>query len=313
MKRGFKIGLLKQVDAQSKEDAEKRSIISRRNTSRFFTQIYQYIYGGKINFGKKGNLDIFLENGRKNFSPDIVESSGNGIVYTEVKSHSVRMNSPHCSITQLENYCYFFLNKLNSKRVPRVDYSIFRYGDWNTHGLQKLNSSQFVDKLSEVNKKLLILPLNLVFFLLTFSRHERRDQTNSESPLDFQDYFMPRGKILTRLQDGNCAISDLISSYGNLSELEKRFFRGLEDLALQDLQVDKTLSPRIQIEHRGKIYCVKPFPITKYFHNTKKYQKWLAHFSKNHERIMEDFGLRNLFEEKRIVYNPKPEEDEIPY
>ena len=314
MKRGFKPELLRRVKVKSKEGAEKRSVISRRNTSKFFTQLYQCIYGGKVNNGKSEDTKIILERGFRRFCPDILTSSEDELTFTEIKSFSVRRSSPVCSLNQLENYCYSLLNEFEKETIPRVTYAFFKYGDsWKTDKLHALTNPSLVRLLCQQKKDLMILPLNLIFLLLAFSRFEKMDQTTSDSPLTSQTYFRPRGRALTGLQKDNDAIKHLAEEYREIPVHKKHFLGDLNDLHLDTLECERTISQRVKINYSGGDYVVEPFPTTRYFQSRENYQKWLAHFSKNHGRMMESLGLRDIFEERRIIYNPRPEEDGIPY
>ncbi len=302
----FKPRLNKQVKRVDEETGRKRKDIAKKNTSKFFVQLYYLLYGGKVNKdGRKGNIDTILNKGlSRRLSPDIFNYSKNGINFLEIKTNSIKASSPFCSPRQIENYCFSLLNEFLEKGgTPSVDYAFFRYGNSNTKHLDELPDNLFAEKLSKEDKYLTIIPLNLLFFLLAFSNLEEKNQVSSTSNIDSQKYFKPRGKVLRTFHESENAVQELIEDYNGQPSWDpkSKFVGDLNDFFLDRLKVERGKSPDILVRHYGKEILMNPLTITRYFLPEDAQKEWLTHFGRDHKRILGNLGLEDIFE------------DDIPY
>ena len=283
----------------------KRGAISKKNTSLFFTQLYQAIYGGKIRRDVHGDFNMVFENRySRTFAPDITSGNGNGKTFTEVKANSLHSSSPYCSVKQIENYCCSLLKNLGKgDSSPQVDYAFFRYGTDNTRHLEKLSVQKFVEQLSSEKKTLTIVPINLLFFLFAFSKFINADQTSSIYHRDSQVYARPSGFTLGLLHREENAIQKMIQDYLNKWNANdplrtSRYSGGpenLSDFSLQDLTFERNESSPFNVSYCGKMFPMESFSIAKYSLPKKPQKLWLSHFSKNHGRILENLGLEDIF------------------
>ena len=279
-----KLHLLRQVKVESGEDARKRSVISRINTSTYFTELYSALFGGRTN--KKRIRDILEDKILAQSVPDIIARGDEMTDYTEVKVCSVKTSGIKIPQKQIENYCYLYLFESSrvfgegKGRLPFLDYALFRYGNnWRTKGLHMLSNKSLVERLSSEKTELTILPLNLILSLLPLSKSELFDQSSSDSSLDYQQVYSIPGSILSQLHGGHGLENFLFEEGFYLSELKSRSF----------------MSEPIVVNYYGN-KVVNPFSVTRYYMSLEKEDKWRMYFLKNHFQILSHLGLEDRFE-----------------
>ena len=308
--------LLKRVNGKDYEEASKDMIKGRKNISRFFESIYTLMYGGKIMKEGKEDTKFILEGIQRSFSPDIVLEDEKKIETTEIKAYSIRTSAPHCSFKQISNYFFSLLEGFdNNGKIPNFNYAFFRYGNnKHTGGLDRLGNKDLVKRLSEEDKSLLIIPPNLLSFLFSFSRIEEKDRTSTHPQRDSYLYLRPRASALKKLYHNGKGIDNLIEDFEERREgvIDFSTYGELEDFCVDKLLVEHSKSPEIRAKYYGKTRIIEPFNITKYSLSEQDHLEWLDHFSKNHERILGDLGLRDIIsekEEEEKILEEKIEED----
>jgi hypothetical protein len=117
---------------------------------------------------------------------------------------------------------------------------------------------------------LILLPPNLASTLFAVSPIEVRDQTSSESSLNFQKYRKVQSGWLSALHEGNGGLDEMVAglnqdiAHGQVQGFEEGFSK--EDLYLDRLKFERADSPRILIN--GK-YRVESFPVSIYDFKSK--------------------------------------------
>ncbi|MAH03795.1 hypothetical protein CMI39_03350 [Candidatus Pacearchaeota archaeon] len=302
---------IKPKKVQDYSDNIHNSNVPKKNTSLFFSTIYEKLYKGRINFKREYiNLN---GGGSRHLNPDITKQTSRGRIFTEIKTISVRNGAPHCPLWQIENYSLFLLKQFEKGiKLPYVNYSVFQYGDGKEGKLYELNKEGLIKRLSENRKYLTIIPFNLLLLLFSFSTIWNKDQTSSDSTRNSQKYLMPPGGIITILHKNKDAINKFITSFncGEDIQGDRRKYScipkgDIKDFFLDKLFVERKESNPIKVNYSGKTNIIKPFSITKYKFKEKDYHSWLEHFSKNHKLILGDLGLEDLFEKTKI--------DDVPF
>lgn len=283
--------LKKQIIPIEPEDWQKVGEIAKRNTSKFFSYLYAYLYNGTVLkelWGGKG----FNNHGR-NFNPDIVRTEDGRKIYTEDKVTSVRSSQIHSPVVQEENALYYILEQINQKRDPltMIEYSLFRYGPWSTTGLHRLGNSELVRTLAGTEKKLVILPLNAFLYAAAFSRHEKRDQKTSGFGRDTQDYHVLNGRIFKALFENNRPIQ----------ALARYPLPDLDHLLLGDLKVEHYTTPEIEGFYR-KNFTIKPFQVTRYYVPAERYEKLAESLMEHHQELTGALGIKDAFQ---IMHEPR--------
>ncbi len=288
--------LLRQLKIKKEEDVTKRSIISRKNTSIFYSYLYKELFGGKIakiNALKKYKL---LNDQTIIFSPDIIKNTKQGREYTEIKVTSHRSASPLCATLQFSNYAYFLLKRIEKKdQNPNINYAIFRYGKRENSHLDALTNGRLIQRLSQSTRDLLILPLNLLILLLNTSFRDNKNQESSQFEGN-RDYWRPGGKDISSLHKDITSINHLLERL--VIESHNETLR--EYLDLDQIYAEKYMAPNnLVCRNYGIYYDILPFTIT-YYKN--KDTKWLKNFEKYHPKILNDFlNVRNLYQEEKEV------------
>ncbi|MDO8459894.1 MAG: hypothetical protein Q7S74_02190 [Nanoarchaeota archaeon] len=276
---------LPQIKAHCSDDAGKRRFRSGENTSEFYTRVYQSLEGGSVSPLRGTNVDR-LTNGKVRCNkPDISYRKNRGRGYTEVKASSTRSAEFKCSLLQLRNYSFKLLDRIHAgDELPWVDYAFFRYGDRNVGDLQKLENGLLTATLASHTRDLLIAPLNLLYFIFINSPLIVLNQTSSNSTINYRDYWNVKSGFLNNFH------RTFFSSIEDLLKSKEAHFGALDkkDLGLDKLESRQYESPIRYIKGNKEI---KPFIITKYRMPPKDYKKWLKHFSRNYERILEGIGI----------------------
>ncbi|GBE19847.1 MAG TPA: hypothetical protein ENG87_02560 [Candidatus Pacearchaeota archaeon] len=291
-------------------------VTSIDDVSKFFSFFHTSVYRGEVMFGNYDSENLTLN---RDFRPDIVKKTPYGLEYTEIKANSTNGSMPHCGINQIENYCYLLLNRLDrGDEFPSVDYSFFRYGYNYTRYLHKLRRNKFIEKLSDLVRFGTILPINLMFFICSLSRIKTKNHEKSESGMDFVDYFMPRGSMITLLNQNKHAVSELIKRASEDNSNIKYGFKDnlsiddrlIEDLSLKKLRCGKINYEGVSVVCGKKTHTINPFPVTRWSFSKDDYKRWLNHFSKNHKRILDNLGLEDLFHKQKELSEQREKLDD---
>ena len=267
------------IEIKSDSDAQKRTQLVKKNTSQFYSFVYAGIFGGRVTRPHKFVLDELPDGSFFNFHPDVVRYDKNGTHYTEVKGISKRASQPHCSKTQVSNYAYKLLLRLNNgDKQPSVDYAFVNYGTSANMHLVKLETKGLVKRLSKETNSILVVPLNLAFLLLLNSRSEDKNQETSNCSGHAQ-HWRPKHSTICLLQDeGLNTIPALLNGIKNPYDRD----RAEKYFALEGFHVESYMSP-------NNLYCrevkIQPFQITRYFSTDNR--AWLKNLRAYHKEILE--------------------------
>ncbi|MEK6886135.1 MAG: hypothetical protein AABX17_04170 [Nanoarchaeota archaeon] len=285
---------LRRVKIHGTWDAQKRRIIRSMNTSIFYSNLYQSLFGGDVCRPHKGNAEEIFFCVERNFHPDMIKIEKEQKTYTEIKTTTKRNFRPPCPYRQVENYAFNVLRELEKyKRITSLDYAFFTYipGE---RSMDVLTNPKLEKHLAENTAGLLILPANLLFLVLSGANKKVMDQTSNKGP-DVALYFRPSGAVMSSLQQGNGAVEKL-ASHSSIEEF-------VPSLMLEGLAYEKRKSPISLYSHDNKVV---PFPITRYF-NTDEHA-WAASFKKNHSALLTKMlRVRDLHNEAR------QERDNLPF
>ena len=297
----------------------KRSRVAKINTGIFYTSLFGELYGGIIS--KRAGMPLFPslrssnynENG---FRPDIQVNGDSKNTYVEVKAVSIGTGAPFFGYSQIANGIAALLEDAGSEMITAV----FRYGKghkkpllWTCkkkeEGKHPCDNRCFVKTLSSGTKDLLILPHNLVSFLLAISRFDEMSQVTSSSSRDFENYKRPYGKWLTFLRDhyqephlAIKAIKSYKARYLVEGGKDEEDVFGLADFHLEDLKAtQKTFRERVYCMASRRTqplyYRVRPFTITEYTMPDSK--KWTRTVKKKLGPLIELLEIREQYE--RVV------------
>ena len=307
---------IRQIKARSPEDAQTKRAISSKNTGTFYAHLFTTIGGGTVHHSSRDEIEEVFSGDRRNFLPDVVHNRKTGKGYTEIKAVSTRTSQPQCYFGQLENYCLQLLKRIDEgDELPWVDYAFFRYGDRNLCGQSSFTNQELMRKLAQNTRDLLILPLNLVFLVLMNSPSEVRDHSSNSQTRANCSYWKVRSSMLNLFHmNSEKAVERVLEDDRYIGNLER------DDLFIDELYSMKLESPRI---HTPKPNIIKPFEITKFRLPYLVYKEWLYHFKNNHQRILGELGIRDLYAEssdgnyvpERIEREKIPEKpkDDVPF
>jgi len=329
----LKLSFLERVSETDtlKTDEEMR-YVSTMNTSNFFVRLWHHLYGGEFVANRRSDVYDHLEGRRRGFSPDIRKKTSLGTIVEEVKASSRRGTMFHCSEHQVGNYADFLLRSVvGGDELPEVNYVFIKYGERkDSNRLYKLTLPALSERMAGMRKEVIVIPLNLLFFISLFSKHETRKQISSGSSWNSQDYFYPSGTLLSFLSQEENAVQSLTEVYNSYkgvfryirsrNEIRRSRFmdyleegEGLkrldpfEELFLEGLKVERTESRKTSAFYLGKTYEIEPFPVTKYFLPQELHREWLAYFSQNHKRILSSLGFEDIFAERLNAERRKQE------
>lgn len=288
---------------------------ARRNAAkhylgRTYAQLYQGLFRGRLpNFNcQQGTLRI----GKKDrlFRPDVIRLEEGNNHYIEIKANSFRRGSFSLGALQLENYCGVILQEGSSGSAsPFFEYAFFRHGtrrEYNTlvGESKETPPSQdrnfLLERITTQTKDLIIVPVNLLIFLLAhgdYHRIETRDQETSDSPIDSQRYFCLKSGVVSILHNKHRGINTLLTKprARDLCEM-------VEKLGLEALRVQRTELPKgFSINGRE----VKPFPVTRFYMSPEDEKAWFKTFQKHHADILTKWlEIDDLFGEVDAEVSP---------
>jgi hypothetical protein len=291
--RVLKPSFMRPVKVEDEESAKKRKVVGNKNIARFFVETFAFVYGGRIIRDPWGDGSSFTQ-AAYNFSPDVVWRENDLDIFTEVKATSTATSQIQCSSKQMANNFYKTLEDLSRGNIKsRIEYAFFKYGgkEKSRRGVNFLSPSNIVDSLAAAEKSLVVVPLNLFFYLSSFAYMSERDQTSSQFHVDRVTYFNIRGGTLTKLLDR--------SDFRDLNGVHY-IPEVLEEFCLDDLEFEKTMTPEINLKYRGN-YSMGPFPILRWSIPNEKYGRFADYLMNHHTEIALSLGLRDLFEEAKDI------------
>ncbi|MBS3073150.1 hypothetical protein J4477_04925 [Candidatus Pacearchaeota archaeon] len=276
------------------------------NIGRYYVELFASLYNGSVNPLFKSDLESYSFGNRK-FRPDITERVSEGILDKEVKSFDKRSSKSFVSPKQLENYCHNLLQHLDQGlEMSHIEYGFFRYGGMSTRkvNFSTLSEQELKKHLSqsqrEMTKDLLILPLNLLLFILSTRRYAYNtktfNQSSSRGGLVEAKYWLLEGSDIRRLHQGPVSFAHFLKDSFN--------GKSREMFALDNIEIEQKSSPE-------RLYCGKyklaPFKITYYFLNPEGLKIWNSNFVLNHKSILEEIGIDDLHhkEEQTVRNNHK--------
>lgn len=274
-------------DTKSPEDANRKSTISKKNTSRFFTQLYAHLFGGEILEDPWGNGAF---NGQRySFNPDIIWQETERKVYTEVKSCSTNTSILHCRSSQVSaNFTKSLEISEEEWPFDTIEHAFFKYGPSSLSvGLQKLSNRALVQKFKGSKKELCVIPINLLLFLSSFSYLDRRNQISSQYPGDIGEYFLVRGGTLTNLLKGTSDFEGLVGNFPSLG-LDSKL------LALDQIEFERFETPEVHGRY-FRDFVVPSFPVARYFIPDERQKEVAETLRENYHKIISKLGLRDLY------------------
>lgn len=312
---------------------------TNKDTGKFYVHLFQGLYGGKImRDGEVHHNEVPLY-GRVNvasFKPDIVIPNGTGEMQVEVKSYATHKGSPTFGAHQFSSYTRSFLENPYSKVVV----GIFKYGKGNSpqklylcdyHGKReapdhKCDSRCVIRKLSSTTRNLLVVPHNLLSFLLSVAYVDGRDQASTKSIRDREDYFLPLGRWMSWLhkhqEEPLLAIGKILEDKGKRIG-QKRTFGMLpkpKDFLLEDLVAERQESPTNIFcgSYKVRGYDGSSFPITVY--TNPRVDDWREKIGGHLDSYLMNVGIYDVWykqeeriarlqEQKQIERDERPIED----
>ncbi|MFA5174053.1 MAG: hypothetical protein WC438_02635 [Candidatus Pacearchaeota archaeon] len=283
----------------------QRIDVSKKNTSLFFRTLFQSLYGGEF-------TNIHGRDSNGYFHPDLVIGQGENKKDIEVKAVSAINAKPLFGHRQFRGYCWNLINQEASEMYS----AIFKYGN---RKMENRNSVKLyvcsaknrdehncdnrclAERLSNADKSLLILPHNLLSFILMISEHQDMDHTNSDS-FDSETYGKPYGAWLSLLHknwNNSGEAVDRIFSDKRLKEFKLMGMKP-EDFYLNEL---KTRQFEYPLNACCQGYKIKPFIVTEY--ENPIHEKWRKKLEDNLESIFLSMGIKDILP-------PKPRDD-IPF
>jgi hypothetical protein len=278
------------------QERDTWSKVMKRNISLFYEFLFAGVYGGVVQRVYKTETER-IGTERRNSHPDIVLDGCFQTIITEVKATSFRSSKYYCGERQLENMVHAMLKGLSRNRTKTHDfqYAFFVYGNHADY----LNG--FVDKkqpplvnlidlnrvLAEKTKLLVVLPSNLLLYLLMQAERTVFNQVSSGSTLDYAKTWLVRAREVTSFGNGNL---ELDSNRLLPTSTEKvREFLCLDELVREESTVTPELSSlRVPIA---------PFRAVRY---RNPGNRWIASFKKNHAMFLESWlAVRDLHAEKK--------------
>jgi len=278
----------------------RRMKVSMENTGTFFVYLCNALVGGIL---RRSEVPLFPDNHEKSwscygFSPDIVVEGDLRNTYIEVKGTAGSVGKANFSHCQYLRYSQAFLEDKGSEVLA----AIFKYGGrkamrmyvCKSKDTHKCDNRCLVKKLSTSTRSLLIIPHNLLTFLLMLSPSEERDHRSS-AHYRFLNYKTSYGTYFTLLHKHHENIDqaiDEILKFAKSKSLGLGDFNA-DDFYLHDLGAKQHDAPRVYCRNRrignalGKE--LKPFVVTEY--RTSNNQEWKSYFRDNFEGFVKGMGM----------------------
>ena len=296
------------------EDAAKVSEHPKKNTSLFYSNIYDVYFNGIVN-QNQGNGNESLA------TPDILRSEdffGDQGIETKVTSH--RVSQFAIRKTQLAGYLGWMIDRLEGQGMPRqrapsVEYLLVKYGSRENQMLHRSKDRELVPRLARSTHYAVLAPLNLVVLLAMLS---------PTAKLHNEDYFLVREGLIGLLRQPNIVKSgetakdfrkDLLRVVeGKKAKFDFNWqFEGKKDklaetfkFAGEYLELRTLVGATFPSDKVGDLFCsynfrkndgayeetatyVQPFPIFQF--KLGDSEPWLKSLRRNYETILKK-GLR---------------------
>jgi hypothetical protein len=296
----------------------RRINVSMENTGRFYVSLCNVLYGGQITRASEAPL---FPNDEKNvwsihgFKPDILIKGDLKTTAIEVKATSSDKGRINFARKQYLRYSQAFLEDKGSEMFT----SVFKYGRGKSMKLylcenktgHKCDNRCLVEKLSNSTRSLLVIPHNLLTFLLMISPSEEKYHSTSNTSRDYEQYKKVFGTYFTLLHDSwenpGQAIKNVLDFAGSkwlgLGDLN------LDDFYLQDLQVTQQKAPDVYCRNRkiGQIVYHwkrgegivgqewKPFIITEY--KTPYNIEWRKYFEEKFDAFIKGLDMQGDYQD----------------
>jgi hypothetical protein len=328
--------------------ASRRKKLSKDLVSNFYIRLYQAIYGGKVlrtgeNHHNTSPLFEKQDLARADFRPDLVKRVGTKEIHVEVKASQRTQARPWFGYHQFSSYCRSFLENHEAD----MHAALFMYGKRRPEKLHvctkdkvktsgcagECDNRHLIERLSHSTRELLILPHNLLTFLLMASPTEERNQESSNSYRDVEHYYRPFRKWLglfgKHWQDPQPAIDEVMEDVKKQTDrLRGDPLRGFkpEDFFLDCLESSSSRSPTnlwcltfgegfsaYNPSYKISGFNEPSFPIVEYSLPEGGLDRWKTKFAENLDGFLMALGVDLVWEkqQKRIVENHEAEQKRI--
>lgn len=288
---------------EGEDVAGQRGVIQKHNIGDFYVHLCQALFGGRI-VHKDGN------SGRNtpglNYMPDIIIRKRDGTNHVEVKGFGTK-RQVECRKGQAEGFVYNLLRRMDAGEVtPEVDYALFRYQKTDHHHFHQIEAQDLLNLVAQNTQDLLILPTNLILFLLAFSSPREKDHSTSKQGKNDLYYAITRaGTTILRTHYHNPAEALEAIEECRTPRMNKRSgLRGpiITEKTKRDLYLDRLVAEQFSSSDLvGRLSVngipINPFTITHYHMPRNDYTEWLAHFSENHGSVLNEICLSDLHEQ----------------
>ncbi len=298
------------AEEQARMIMGQRQVTSVKNTSKFYVDLFRELYESRIL--EDTEMPLFTPPVSINplFLPDVVVNGHMRTTFVEVKAISDRNKRPFFGHRQFAGYCGALLNNPGSKMLT----GIFCYGGETYEKLylcakkkshkekHKCDNRCLVEKLSHSTNSLLVLPHNVLSFLLMLTYSVEMDQKNAQSSLGFEHYKRPYKAWMELLvEDFQRPFQTMqkILEHAHSHYLDLWGFK-INDFYLEDLEARSVYSPdnlycyssRERNQRRSR-FKIKPFPIIEY--TTPCHSEWMKYFSEKLDLFLGDIGIKDIF------------------
>ncbi len=321
-------------DEYAKSVNARRKVASKNTTGAFYTALFDEMYREQIL--ARSSMPLFRDSDtgeyvEPGFRPDSRVNGDSKNTYVEVKAISVKSGMPFFGYSQIANGIAASLEDEGAEIMA----GIFRHGKGENSHLERCRKKDLgkhpcdnrclVQNLGCNTNDLLIVPHNLLTFLLSISKSWRMNQTRSNSTRDYEDYKLPYGGWITMLhrhyEDPYSTVREIfdfktrkerISPTGRTSLLRSDLKGGFkfEDFYLEDLKAtqktfginkDGKEAPKERIYCRSArgvpIYRIQPFTITEYTNPDNR--KWVETMGQKLDALISLLGIEEQYE--RVV------------
>ncbi len=293
----------------------QRRDVSVKNTSEFYLHLYlaiekeRLIRNNRATLFPKENINISWDS---YFYPDFLIVGEDKISFGEVKSISVNGGKPFFGYRQLAGYIRSLLENPGANIVT----GIFKYGKsrpckyyvCHKEDEHKCDNRCLAKNLSKTTRSLLVIPDNLLAFLVMLPYPQEMDQRKTRRGGGKEIYKRPYGEWLTYLVDhwDNPGLA-----IGKILKHAKSKNLGLVNFSLDDFFLDNLEAERVTSSkniycrsHRGfPMYNVTPFNVVRYKNETyttktSPHDDWIDYLRNNLDDFLEGLGIKEVYYER---------------
>lgn len=287
----IKFPLLEHTQDRSRGWALEASVTSRHNIGNFYKYLYNELYPNNY-VAEENAYNLGLIGEERSFQPDLEMDGLLGKNFIEIKARHNGNFKHVCRKAQLENYSFALLRRIYEGDIqPSINYAFFMYGDRKPLKLYSMPSEEAIKTLAKSTRELLIVPLNLALLIFHMSENENLGKNRDSG------YWVVSGRLLHKLHEGTLDIPSIIDYHAENHEIDTyriRRFAKQPNLLLDKIAVRKRNSDEV----KKLRFCdteIKPFPITSY--SLTEPDKWNKSFFRNHSKILNELGVRDLYAE----------------